>query len=49
MIVSLTYNYELQKKEKDEWVNIAISDSKQLLETVKDKDMRIIETGKEYL
>ena len=49
MIVSLTYNYELQKKEKDEWISIAISDSKQLLETVKDKDMRIIETVKEYL
>lgn len=47
MVVNLDYHYKLQKKEKDGWVSIAMSDSKQLLEKVMDKDMRIVEKAKE--
>ena len=47
MEVNLDYHYKLQKKEKDGWVSIAMSDSKQLLETIKDKNMRIVEKAKE--
>ena len=47
MVVNLAYTYELQKKEKDGWVSIAMSDSKQLLEKVMNKGMRIVEIAKE--